>query len=42
MAELPTLSARKGVVVLEALLQFILSIAASVIAYYVCKRLDGK
>ena len=32
---------RKGVYYVEVLLSFVLSILASVVAYYLCKWLDG-
>ena len=41
MTLLLTLSSRKEVTVLRDFLDFVLSIVASVIAYYICKRLDG-
>lgn len=41
MTLLLTLSSGKGVTAMQNLLDFILSIIASVIAYYICKWLDG-
>ena len=38
---LSTLSSRKEVTLLELYTSFLLSIVASVIAYYICKWLDG-
>ena len=35
-------SGRKEVVVIEYLVNFLLAVVASVIAYYICKWLDGE
>ena len=42
MAVPPTLSGRKEVGTLEIVITFFVSVAASVVAYYICKWLDGK
>lgn len=42
LALLLTLSGRKEVFPMEILGTFVISIAASVIAYYICKWLDGE
>ena len=41
MTLLLTLSSRKEVTALYVILDLVLSIIASVIAYYICKWLDG-
>lgn len=41
MTLLLTLSSRKEVTVLQTIFDFVFSIIASVIAYYICKWLDG-
>ena len=33
---------RKGGVIMEVFISFLLSVVASVIAYYICKWLDGE
>ncbi len=38
----PTLSGRKEVLAVESLTAFLVSLAASVVAYYICKWLDGR
>ena len=42
MVLLLTLSGRKEMTVLQNFLDFVFSIIASVIAYYICKWLDGE
>lgn len=37
----PETGNRKGVSVMDMFVSFILSVVASVIAYYICKWLDG-
>lgn len=42
LSELPPLhQAKKGGVVLEKLVSFLITVMASVFAYYICKWLDG-
>ena len=41
MALLLTLSSRKEVTVLIVLLDFVVSIVATVVSHYICKWLDG-
>lgn len=41
MTLLLTLSSRKEVNIMQVFFDFVLSIIASVIAYYICKWLDG-
>ena len=38
---LSALSARKEVEIMDYILSFVLSVAASVVGYYICKWLDG-
>lgn len=42
MTLLLTLSSRKEVNIMQAFFDLVLSIIASVIAYYICKWLDGE
>ncbi len=42
MILLLTLSSRKEVTAMQTFFDFVLSIVASVIAYYICKWLDGE
>ncbi|EKC80530.1 hypothetical protein LEA_01285, partial [human gut metagenome] len=37
-----TLSSRKEVALLDIIITFFLSVIASVVAYYICKWLDGE
>ncbi len=37
---LPILHSRKGVLILQSVFDFILSVMAGVVAYYICKWLD--
>ncbi|MBO4784740.1 MAG: hypothetical protein J5521_08345 [Lachnospiraceae bacterium] len=38
----PTLTKEGGVILLDILASFLISVMASIAAYYICKWLDGK